>query len=460
LVGFVWIVVGFVWIDLIVAMIKKLLHTTILMCLFVSGFAPASTASSHPFPAVIAGQSSRHSGTEEAQSAFAFVNSIGVNTHLNYFDRTYGNFPFVERELRSLGVRHVRDGAHLQNTDYNHALYGRWIQLGKLGIRFDAVLDPRSNLGPLTPALLREIDDLSAHTIESFEGPNELDISGKSNWAAEDQRFQDEIYSSSKALSEENPVQIVGPSLANVSNGEAAAHDFGRFDEANLHPYPAGKIPSAVFPEQTALARKVFGDEPVVFTESGYHNAIDDRHDQPGVSEQAAAKYILRLFLEDFARGIPRTYLYELLDEAPNPGLADNQMHWGLIRADGSEKPAFVALKRLIEDLNDNSEPVSEKLLDWTLSEGQPTIHHLLLEKTNGEFDLVLWQEIPSYDTNGQRDIVIPPARTTLHLQRAARVVTVYEPVLQDGALRRYANVSMVPLQIPDHPLIVAIDSK
>ena len=48
--------------------------------------------------------------TENAQSAFDFVNSIGVNTHLNYFDTVYGNFPFVERELKSIGILHVRDG--------------------------------------------------------------------------------------------------------------------------------------------------------------------------------------------------------------------------------------------------------------------------------------------------------------------------------------------------------------
>ncbi|MGB0052520.1 MAG: hypothetical protein WBQ02_09780, partial [Terracidiphilus sp.] len=137
---------------------------------------------------------------ERAQSAFDFVNSIGVNTHLNYFDRTYGNFPLLERELRSIGIRHLRDGAHLQDADYNQLLYGRWIELGKLGIRFDVVLDPRSNLGALTPQLLEKLEDLSGHTIESFEGANELDISNMSGWPAVDRSFQQQIYSAAKLL--------------------------------------------------------------------------------------------------------------------------------------------------------------------------------------------------------------------------------------------------------------------
>ena len=127
---------------------------------------------------------------ETPQSAYDFVNSIGLNTHLNYFDRIYGNFPLVERELKSVGVLHLRDGIHLQNADYNAVLYGRWIQLGKLGIRFDAVLDPRSNLGPLNGALLNQVEVLAGGTIESFEGPNELDVSNENDWPSLDRAIR------------------------------------------------------------------------------------------------------------------------------------------------------------------------------------------------------------------------------------------------------------------------------
>src|SRR5579862_2433336 len=165
--------------------------------------------------------SAGHDGSapETARSAYDFVNSIGVNTHLNYFDRLYGNFPLVERELRSIGIRHLRDGIHLQNADYNSALYGRWMQLGKLGIRFDAVLDPRSNLGPLAPALLENVDQLSGHTIESFEGPNELDISGMPDWTSVDQDYQREISEAAKPLHDASQIRLIGPSLASASHG-------------------------------------------------------------------------------------------------------------------------------------------------------------------------------------------------------------------------------------------------
>ena len=288
------------------------------------------------------------------------MNSIGVNTHLSYFDTAYGNFPFVQRELQSIGIRHLRDGIHLENADYNKILFGRWIQLGSIGIRFDAALDPRNHLGPVTSTLLNRVDQLAGHTIESFEGPNELDVSKIPDWASVDRDFQRTVYAAARSMGGGNSIKVIGPSMASASNGRQVGEIGELIDEGNLHPYPAGKMPSAVFPEQTDLAKRMFDDKEIVITESGYHNALNDHSDQPAISESAAAKYIPRLFLEDFARGILRTYLYEFMDEFPDAGLKKEQMHWGLVRADGSEKPAFAALKNLIGELSDAAEPAQQ----------------------------------------------------------------------------------------------------
>ena len=403
----------------------------------------------------LAGDAER--GSEGAKSAFDFVNSIGVNTHLSYFDTEYGNFALVERELKSIGILHVRDGIHLQNADYNRALYGRWNELGKAGVRFDAVLDPRNNLGALNASLLNEVNQLAGQGIEAFEGANEFDVSHAPDWVAADRRYQEDIYRSVKAMAGGQAIRVIGASMASASDGSQVGDMSDRIDDGNLHPYPAGKMPSIVFPEQTELAAEVSGDKEVVFTETGYHNALHDHSDQPAISEAAAAKYIPRLFLEDYAHGIPRTYLYEFMDEEPDMGLDHFQMHWGLIRADGSEKPAFAAVKNLIEELSDSGRCARLEPLDWRLSGDEAHIHHLLLEKANGEFDLILWQEIPSYNTGRQVDIVNEPEDTVLTLGRKARSVTLYEPAAQRQPVSAFAGVSKLPLQIPDHPVVVKI---
>ena len=396
--------------------------------------------------------------SETAQSAFDFVNSIGVNTHLNYFDRTYGNFQIVERELKSIGIRHVRDGVHLVNADYNKAVYDRWSQLGSIGVRFDAVLDPRSALGTLTGDKLDQVEKLAGDTIESFEGPNELDISNIPDWASVDREYQKDVYQSVKSMTSAKPIDTIGPSLAFASKGSSVGNISDRVDYGNLHPYPAGKMPASVFPEQLVLAKEVSGDKKIVITESGYHNALDDHSDQPAVSETAAAKYIPRLFLENFSQGIRRTYLYEFLDEAPDPGLTNFQMHWGLLRSDGSEKPAFTAVKNLINELSDSAEPAHLEQMTYSLSTSNTEICHLLLQKSDGQFLLILWQEVSSYDGKKQQDIAVSPQPVTLMLDHSARSISTYEPTVQAQPSHVYANVAKVSLEVPDHPLVIQIE--
>ena len=97
----------------------------LILFLFFVAVVIAGTCGTLMLPSV-PGVSAAHSGVpvpEKAESAAAFVDSIGVNTHLNYFDRTYGNFALVERDLQTIGIRHIRDGVHLQNGDYNNLLY-------------------------------------------------------------------------------------------------------------------------------------------------------------------------------------------------------------------------------------------------------------------------------------------------------------------------------------------------
>lgn len=397
------------------------------------------------------------SSAETPRAAYDFVNSIGLNTHLNYFDTLYGNFPLVERELKSIGVLHLRDGVHLQNSGYNAELYGRWIQLGSLGIRFNAVLDPRSKLGPLSGAMLDQVDHLAGHTIESFEGANEMDVSGEADWPSMDRDYQIKIFASVNAMKRASSIKVIGPSLAAASSS-AELGNLGSFlDFGNLHPYPAGQMPSVVFPDEINLEKVVCDGKTIDFTESGYHNAIHERHDQPGVSEAAAAKYIPRLFLEDFMRGIPRTYLYEFMDEKPDPGLTDPQQHWGLIRADGSEKPAFGALKNLIAELSDAREPARLQPMAWTLSTSDPRIHHLLLQKSDGTYDLVLWQEISSYDVSRRAEIRNPSVAATLKLGQPASSIAIYDPVMHDGPVKSFTHTAGVLLEISDHPLVLAI---
>jgi hypothetical protein len=397
--------------------------------------------------------------TETAKSSDAFVDSIGINTHINYFDRTYGNFALVKAELKLLGIRHVRDGAQLVNSGYDAEMYGRWRQLGTQGQQFDMVFDPRASIKQVTSEVMGKIHAQCTGLVETVEGPNELDISGIPGWPELARAYQTALYESVHQTSGMSAVPVIGPSMAFSANGARLGDMSELADLGNLHPYPGGKSPSVVFPKELQLAAVVYGTRKIIVTETGYHNAIHKRSGQPGVSETAAAKYIPRLFLENFNHGIPRTYLYELLDEAKDPTATDAELHWGLIRADGTEKPAFHAVENLIGLLEDpSSSSITLGTLQYGLSGSLDNIHHVLLQKRDGRFYLVLWQDAVSYDLSEKADTSVPGRELTLVLLKPVRIAKLYRPSVQPSPVEQVDNVTKIGLSVPDHPLVVELE--
>ncbi|MGC8715248.1 MAG: PA14 domain-containing protein, partial [Leptodesmis sp.] len=53
---------------------------------------------------------SANSVLETAKPAASFIDSIGVNTHIRYYDTAYGNYSLIKQRLQELGVKHIRDG--------------------------------------------------------------------------------------------------------------------------------------------------------------------------------------------------------------------------------------------------------------------------------------------------------------------------------------------------------------
>ena len=144
-------------------------------------------------------------------------------------------------------------------------------------------------------------------------------------------------------------VPFVGPSFARYESRAKAGSLADLVDLGNIHPYTGGNAPSAShLASERTLAAIVSGDKPLVATEAGFHNALNATSGQPPVSEEVAATYTLRTLLEHFRAGVRRTFLYELTDQRPEPALANPEEHFGLLRHDLSEKPAFTALKNLL----------------------------------------------------------------------------------------------------------------
>ena len=103
------------------------------------------------------------------------------------------------------------------------------------------------------------------------------------------------------------------------------------------------------------------------------------------------------LFLQ-WMNGIQRTYVYELLDVGDKQKFGDAT--YGLLRADFTPKPAYTAVRSVMQLLADPGPAFAAGNLDFSLSGDLKDVDHLLLEKRNGTFFLAIWIEELGWDVD------------------------------------------------------------
>ena len=432
-----------------------------------------------------------HAAPEAARSADSFVDSVGVNVHLTYTDTAYGHFDDIVRpRLVALGVRHIRDGA-VDTGD--RAFYDRLNALGKLGIKGLFIIGPRdvAAIGDRDRAFIQDFAKRIPSSIEAYEGPNEYDIEGNHkndpHWVQTLQQFQSVLYRTVKDTPALKGVAVLGPSMG-------APHDYGHppvpdlsasVDYGNAHPYPFGGNPYSdragydtidwyighgnfpadnldEFPAAFDNARPMFVGKPLIFTETGYYTGTG----KGATSEAAFAKYVPRLVCETFRKGVARTYLYEFLDERVNP--ADSESNFGLVRADGTPKAAYTNLKNLLALLSERgvSPHFRPRSLDYALTVrpvGAYTrtqyVHHLLLQKSDGAFYLLLWHEISDEDTtvNPHRQISPPALPATLTLPTSIRHARLFRPSENVTGAALPMRGGRITLNVPDQVIVLKL---
>jgi hypothetical protein len=143
-------------------------------------------------------------------------------------------------------------------------------------------------------------------------------------------------------------------------------------------------------------------------TEIGY---TTDPSNKQGIPEDVEAKYMPRLILQQLMHGIRRTYIYELIDVGPK--VSKNDAAFGLVRNDGTRKPAFNALKNLIQITADHDGTPSLEDLSFELSGDTKGVHHLLARRSEGTYLLFFWVEEPSFDPDSKTKRDVPKKQIT-----------------------------------------------
>ena len=414
-----------------------------------------------------------------------FLNSIGVDTTFpdrgQPLDKTiamvkYGGFRWIRGGIEGL-------------SDNGPTTVQTYLELHqKAGVRFDwGLVSGSSNLKKLIESarVLAEADALIA-----FEGNNE-----PNNWGVTYQgekgggqapswmavaKLQRDLYEAVKSdpILKKYPVwsisengaerDNVGLQFLTIPNGAATLMPEGTqyADFANVHNYiyhpsssglmdnktwnaadptPACKVDGLYgnygltwarkFPGYTATELQTL---PRVTTETGCTIAGQ-------VTEEIHALNLLSMYLDQFKRGWSHTAVYLLRDRTDEGG---NQS-FGFFKPDYSPRKAGVYLHNLTTILADNGTLAKPGQLDYSIPEEPATVHDMLLQNSDGTFQLLVWGE----RLNGTD-------RVTVRLGGSHASVKVYDPTVGTEPVQTLSGIASLDLTLSDHPLIIAIPRK
>ncbi|MGY4615488.1 hypothetical protein ACVWZ4_000715 [Bradyrhizobium sp. USDA 4472] len=399
--------------------------------------------------------------TKTATSASAFIDSIGVNTHLAFDSSPYSNISEVSASLNYLGVHNVRD--NLYTTTLASSGFAT---LAARGYKFDFAAALSSNRTIDMSKFISALDSYASQypgSVRAIEGLNEVN-----NWTptykgvtsiASGAEIQKQIFAAVNA----DPL-LKDIAVYNVSIGSTDTNQFNQLgnlsnytDYANEHAYVMSTTNiSSGLDYLLSFAQISAPGKPTVITEAGYTTLSSSWYD--GVDEAVQAKYTLNTLMDAYRKGVSKTYLYELLDES-NLGASNRQSHFGLFRANGTPKPVATGIHNLTQILQDTGRSASaaSNSLTYALAGAPTTSHDIVLAKTNGSVDLVLWAEPVLWNQNTHSEVRATISPVTVTFDKAEAFVKVYDPMLGTGPIATYANVSNIHVGISDHPLVIEV---
>jgi hypothetical protein len=395
-------------------------------------------------------------------TASSFLSSLGVNTHGGDYLDAYDNSSLIIESLNYISISRVRDA---------YSTYGQASPvldaMAAAGITFDFRVRSCTAVGG-TAALTQYIADLKAFVAEhpgsivSIEGLNEVNLDTSLSYkgltgAAAGAAFQHDLYLAIKADPVLSHIGVINLSVANNSStAYATIGDLGAYsDYANAHAYTTttGSTDSQI--ETTlGLAQKASSGDPLVITETGITTYKADSY--VGASETAQAKIILNDLFEAYEDGSVSTYLYELFDEPSAAATrGEKEAHFGLFNADGSPKLAAIALHNLTTILSSGASGATATTFNYSLGGAPSQTHSMLLAKSGGVEDLVVWADKQVWNPTTDTDITNPAVSVTVTLDHVEPLVYVYDPLSGLTPIAVYKNVSSFKIPVSDHPLVV-----
>lgn len=390
-----------------------------------------------------------------------FLNSLGVCTHIGQGVDDAGGVASV---LPYLGVYSIRDDAHASAVP-------NWIDLHRAsGARVNLIAQSDSVTDTIAMA-----DQLAAvGALMAVEGPNEpnnqpVTYDGQTSDRTSDFRpvanYCRDLYSSVKS----NPRLRDYPVFASSEAGGSEPNNVGlqfltiprgagtllpdgtRYaDFANTHTYPdrsPGWVDNlawnvadptlngawdGLYVEFGTTWLGGFAGYPVshlaalprVMTETGWAT-----EGSGAITDEQQGGLILCLYLANFTRGWRNTFIYMLRDDPV-------QGYWGLIDTNYAPKPSGQYVHNLTTILADkgSGRPKAPAKLAYAITDQPPNVHDRLLQKSNGDLYLAVWNE----QADGSNTVTV-----TFDRARPARI---YNPLVGTSPTQSFADTRSITL--------------
>ena len=343
-----------------------------------------------------------------------FIDSIGINGSPIQTKRT--NKVYDPQVFYDLGIRYYR-----QTLKYDLTRDDQPQQVAeayrKSGARMMTLLDHNKIKPEEVAGLLKQYD---LRAIAEVEGPNEpnnkfhpqnlnLKYKGETDEKAA-ALYMDDVYALLKADPQLKDIPVVAYSAIFTDYNLAKGHT--AFDYGNIHSYQGYGVPSSSLESNIARFNNIYPEgaviKPFVPTETGY-NVEQDKSNGTFLkgSPRAQALNIPMQLAEYFRHGIEKTYLFAIRN-------ADG---YGLLESDSvTKRPSYFALQSFLDQIREakwnpqtlkweGAREFEPRSLNFTLGDAPATVHTLTLQKSSGEFHLLIWNEVRNFDQNARKEL-------------------------------------------------------
>lgn len=307
--------------------------------------------------ATAAGAAARPTRRRQAAAALTqsdLVASYGVCVHPNWAkDPMYSQTDRWMAKLAELGAKQIRglvvpNQKQCKRTAELCRQYGiKWLM---------TVSPPTWALGPAeTTARINQVADQFPDVVLGFEGVNEPNNTGTSNWAQRTFDIQRAIWDARNSRQELAHAAVLSPSMHAVREDQSGGAGYRAIaklgiadycDVAALHSYPRGSEITTGLDKRLGLLDLAYPGKQVWITEAGWTTYTGSsghrRTTEPDAAEYGSAAIST---MAEHPR-VQKWFRYELLDDPGNG--SDSESRFGLVRADWSNKPEFSAVQQIL----------------------------------------------------------------------------------------------------------------